>query len=69
MLVADGWWSNRIRRIANGQVSTIAGTGVAGYVDGPALTARFSRPTRLLVDGSGAVYISDTDNHCIRLLR
>ena len=67
VLVADRL-NNRIRRIAGGQVSTLAGIG-AGYLDGPDFAARFSEPTRVITDGTGAVYVADTGNHCIRLVR
>jgi hypothetical protein len=70
VLVSDApTYGNRIRRIANGQVSTLAGTDVKGYLDGPALTARFNSPSRMVVDASGAVYVADTGNNCIRLIR
>ena len=53
---------------ADGRLITIAGTpGVAGYVDGPALTARFSGPIGVRVYGN-TVYIADTANNVIRKL-
>jgi serine/threonine protein kinase, bacterial len=49
-----------------GVVSTLAGRGTAGYVDGPAATAAFSAPTGVAVDGQGTVYVADAGNNCIR---
>ena len=56
------------------QVTTFAGTGVAGHVDGPAKTAQFFEPGGLSVassTGSGqaaVLYIADTNNHSIRTI-
>lgn len=48
-------------------VATLAGAaGTKGHVDGPATTARFSRPMGVAVDAAGNVYVTDTDNHTIR---
>jgi len=51
-----------------GSVSTVAGAGVPGHVNGPALDARFRSPTSLTVHGS-AVFITDEwASHTIRKL-
>jgi len=63
--VADRY-NQRIRKIAGGQVTTIAGTGVAGLQDGAAATAQFKDPYGVAVDSSGAVYVADSGNHRIR---
>jgi hypothetical protein len=68
MLVADSE-NHRIRRIANGQVSTFAGTGKAGFANGPAATAQFYIPLGLVVDDAGAIYVADSANRCIRVIR
>jgi predicted outer membrane repeat protein len=61
--------NNRIRMIApDGEVSTIAGTGVYGLVDGPGATARFAVPAGIAVGPNNDLYVSDTFNHCIRKL-
>lgn len=59
--------NHRIRRISrDGMVTTLAGSGEAGFTDGPALTARFDRPLGVAVDSAGAVYVADAGNHRIR---
>jgi hypothetical protein len=57
-----------IREItAAGVVSTLAGSpGTAGSADGTGGAARFSSPEGVAVDGSGNLYVADTDNHTIR---
>jgi sugar lactone lactonase YvrE len=57
----------RIRKIdSSGQVSTLAGDGTQGYVDGPGGSARFSYSTRLAVDSAGNVVVADEFNCRIR---
>lgn len=47
--------------------TTIAGQpGVAGTADGTNNEARFRNPSELVVDSSGAIYVSDMLNHAIR---
>jgi sugar lactone lactonase YvrE len=60
--------NQRIRKISfDGKtVSTWAGDGQAGYVDGPASQARFNSPAGVAVDKVGAVYVADNGNHRIR---
>ena len=51
----------------SGIVSLLAGiAGKSGYADGAASTALFSSCRGIAVDGSGNVYVSDTDNNVIR---
>lgn len=58
-----------IRKISTGGfVSTIAGTGTAGFTNGSALAATFNYPWGVAVDSSGNVYVADANNHAIRLL-
>lgn len=77
LYVADAG-AQRIRAVGrNGAVSTVAGGGKAepltglvpgGYKDGSALKARFNFPDGLAVSSSGDIYVSDKNNHCIRLI-
>ncbi|MEH3087483.1 MAG: NHL repeat-containing protein [Xylophilus ampelinus] len=66
VLVADSN-NHRIRRIAaDGTVSTLAGSGNAGFADGSAATARFDQPFGVAADADGNVYVADYNNHRIR---
>jgi len=49
-------------------VSTLAGSGTSGHVDGAAADAQFNRPYGVAVDSSDNVYVyvADKDNHRIR---
>ena len=60
--------NNKIRRVTAGTITTAAGTGTAGHSgDGAAATAATLRgPSDVAVDGAGAVYVADTDNHVVR---
>ena len=59
--------NERIRKIdALGNVTTLAGNGTPGYLDGPGASARFNFPMDVAVDGSGNVFVADFSNNCIR---
>ena len=61
--------NHRIRRVdSSGTTTTIAGTGVSGFSGdgGAAVQARLNSPHGVAVDGSGNVFIADTNNHRIR---
>ena len=61
--------NHAIRSITpDGQVSTIAGDGTPGYVDGPGRQARFNGPIGVVVAPDGRVIVADTYNDRIRVI-
>jgi len=59
--------NNKIRKITpNGNVTTLAGSGDYGFVDGTSGVAQFTDPQGVAVDASGNVYVADQDNNRIR---
>jgi streptogramin lyase len=64
--------NNAVRRInmATGTIETIAGTGERGDgPDGEASKCKLSRVHGVFADADGAVYIGDSENHKIRVLK
>ncbi|HVZ10684.1 hypothetical protein [Rhodopila sp.] len=57
-----------IRRIRDGIIETIAGTGGRGYAGdgGPARDAVFDRPKEMAVAPDGSIFVVDTENNAIR---
>ena len=68
LFIADTY-NHKIKMLdpATRQVTTFAGTGTAGHVDGAAKTAQFFEPGGLSVAGD-TLYIADTNNHAIRTI-
>jgi hypothetical protein len=68
VFVADGF--NHVVRKISGfgahTVTTYAGTGEAGFRDGPAAQAQFNFPNDLVVDPEGNVYVSEFFGHRVR---
>lgn len=50
-------------------VSLVAGSGVDGFREGAAAQARFSTPYGLAVDSNNDIYVNDTGNGAVRLIR
>jgi hypothetical protein len=50
----------------SGTISTIAGNGTAGNVDGGASRANFDYPTGLSIDSSGIIFVSDDQNRNVK---
>lgn len=62
---------NRIRAVAGGTISTLAGTGVCCYSGdgGPASAAQLNSPWGLVTDTSGRLFLADSGNNAIRLIQ
>ncbi|HEY1525244.1 MAG TPA: Ig-like domain-containing protein [Candidatus Angelobacter sp.] len=62
--------AHRIRRVdvATGIISTVAGTGVAGFTGdgGPATAAQLLGPQNVALDAVGNLFIADTNNQRVR---
>lgn len=59
----------QVRKItAAGVVTTLAGDGRIGTIDGPGDEARFLLPTGIAVNAAGTVYVADQDAHLIRAI-
>ncbi len=69
LYIADTF-NHRIRKVtaSTGNISTVAGTGTAGFSGdgGAAASAQLNRPFDVAVDNSGNIYIADSLNHRIR---
>jgi len=62
--------SERIRKVENGVITTIAGNGTLGFSGdgGPAPSAQLYDPQGIAVDSSGNVYVADAGNGRVRVL-
>lgn len=59
-LPANNWHNNRIRQIAaDGTVTTLAGNGEPGFVDGRLSTAQFAAPKGLHLASNGDLYVAE----------
>src|SRR5262249_35624860 len=63
--------NNAVRKVApSGVITTIAGTGTAGFSGdgGSAVAAQLNKPQAVAADASGNVYISDSQNNRVRVV-
>jgi sugar lactone lactonase YvrE len=64
--------NNRIREVAaaTGIITTIAGTGTAGYSgdNGAAVSATLNKPSAVVEGSTGNLYVLDTGNNVVRLV-
>src|SRR5271157_115975 len=60
--------NNRIRKVSNGVITTVAGSGTAGFKgdNGLATSAQLNHPQGIAADSAGDLYIADRDNNRIR---
>ena len=67
LYIAD-LYNHRIRKVSDGTITTIAGTGTASFSGdgGPAISAALSYPDGVALDSAGNLYISDSGNNRIR---
>ncbi len=68
-LIIVDWKNHRIRQVSpDGIVTTVAGTGIAGFSGdgGPATQAQLFDPTQVAADAQGDLFIADQGNHRIR---
>ncbi|MGB5959236.1 MAG: thioredoxin-like domain-containing protein [Coleofasciculaceae cyanobacterium] len=64
--VADTY-NHKIKRVdpRTGECQTMLGDGIAGFLDGQSIKARFAEPSGLSAS-SAHLYVADTNNHAIR---
>ena len=61
--------NHRIRKIAtNGDVTTVAGNGTAGYQDGYGTASMFNSPQGIAIGSDGRLYVTDTANNRLRVI-
>lgn len=66
--------SQRIFKRVRDQITVVAGSGApgkdglvaGGFQNGPAATARFSKPLGIAIAADGSLVVADSGNHCIR---
>ena len=63
--------NHQIRKISNNKVSLVAGASIPslGTADGEGTLARFNAPHGIDINASGVLYVADTSNHAIRMIK
>jgi DNA-binding beta-propeller fold protein YncE len=69
LYIADNG-NNRVRRVAQGTINTVAGNGQSGFSGdaGPATDAALASPRGVAVDTAGNLWIADEANNRIRVV-
>ncbi len=67
LYIAD-YLSDRVRKVTQGVITTVAGNGVAGFSGdgGQATAAELNHPYSVAADGSGNIYVADWGNMRVR---
>lgn len=66
IIVADKE-NHAVRKVTPaGEVTTLAGTGTSGFMDGVGASAMFLKPNEVLVDPDGDIFVADTGNNRVR---
>jgi sugar lactone lactonase YvrE len=67
---STGFLGDRLRKVDNGVVTTIAGNGYVSFSgdNGPAAKAQFYQPGGVAIDPAGRMYIADTQNNRVRMI-
>ena len=61
--------NHRVRKITTaGVVTTVAGNGTAGNVEGLGTVAQFNRPRGVATGPNGVLYVADFNNHSLRTI-
>ena len=69
LYIADVF-NNRVRKVSNGIITTVAGNGTAGFTGdkGPAANATLRQPADVALDAAGNLFIADYGNNRIRMV-
>lgn len=69
VLIADTG-NHQVQIVRGGILTTVAGTGAAGYSGdgGSASRARLNSPTAVATDRTGNIYVADTGNNVVRVI-
>lgn len=54
--------------VAIGQVTTLAGSGIAGYRDDAVDVAQFNHPTAASATNDGRIFVGEYSNHALRMI-